>query len=170
MRRGVLFLLFFIFSASIIKGNSLQCNNLKIYNVKNFGAVGDGKTDDTQPIQKAINEAIESGGTVFIPQGIYLITETIQIPLLSYSTKRTLGIESEWATIKAGKEMDSCINVNIAAFLTIQRLIIDGNNLAKHGFTAFKISGKTALVEQICVHKAKSVSYTHLTLPTICSV
>jgi polygalacturonase len=42
------------------------------FNVRNFGALGDGNTIDT----KAINDAIEAaskdgGGTVFFPAGIY---------------------------------------------------------------------------------------------------
>lgn len=37
-------------------------------NVREFGAVGDGKTLDTQAIQRAI----DAGGTVYIPEGTYL--------------------------------------------------------------------------------------------------
>ncbi len=43
------------------------------YNVKDFGAKGDGKTDDTKAVQKAINAAAEQGGIVFFPAGIYNI-------------------------------------------------------------------------------------------------
>lgn len=43
------------------------------YNVKNFGAKGDGKTLDTHAINKAIEEANKNGGgTVYFPAGIYL--------------------------------------------------------------------------------------------------
>ena len=44
-------------------------------NVKDFGAVGDGVVDDTTAIQAAVDE----GGTVFLPKGIYKITSTIDI-------------------------------------------------------------------------------------------
>jgi len=44
-----------------------------IYNVKDFGAVGDGETLNTQAIQKAIDLcAKEGGGKVFVPAGNYL--------------------------------------------------------------------------------------------------
>lgn len=44
-------------------------------NVKDdFGAVGDGVTDDTAKIQAAINATILVGGTVYLPRGKYLIT------------------------------------------------------------------------------------------------
>jgi polygalacturonase len=45
---------------------------IKTYNVKDFGATGDGKTLDTDPINKAINDASAAGGgTVYFPAGTY---------------------------------------------------------------------------------------------------
>ena len=43
------------------------------WNVADFGAVGDGKTLNTQPIQRALDEAgKEGGGTVLVPPGTFL--------------------------------------------------------------------------------------------------
>ena len=45
----------------------------KIFNVKTFGATGDGKTLDTEAIQKALDACAEAGGgTVELPAGTYL--------------------------------------------------------------------------------------------------
>jgi len=44
-------------------------------NVKDFGASGDGKTDDTE----ALKEALSSNKTVYLPTGWYRITETIKL-------------------------------------------------------------------------------------------
>lgn len=45
------------------------------YNVKAWGAKGDGSTDDCVPIQNALNAAFTAGGgTVYIPEGNYKIT------------------------------------------------------------------------------------------------
>jgi hypothetical protein len=46
--------------------------------VKDFGAKGDGTTDDTSAIQNAVN-SLTNGGTVLIPIGTYKITSTITI-------------------------------------------------------------------------------------------
>ena len=47
--------------------------------VSNFGAVGDGLTDDTQAIQNAINSASAAGGgVVYFPGGTYLLDSYTQ--------------------------------------------------------------------------------------------
>jgi hypothetical protein len=57
-----------------------------VVNVRDFGAVADGVTDDTAAIQAAINSLSDTtsatsngGGTVYIPGGKYRITNTILI-------------------------------------------------------------------------------------------
>lgn len=48
-------------------------------NVKQYGAAGDGVTDDTTAIQNALTAAgTVQGSSVFLPQGIYLISATLQ--------------------------------------------------------------------------------------------
>jgi hypothetical protein len=44
-------------------------------NLKDFGAVGDGETDDTKAVQKAI----ESNHPVYVPQGWYKVSESIKL-------------------------------------------------------------------------------------------
>ncbi|MCX7597980.1 MAG: glycoside hydrolase family 55 protein, partial [Armatimonadetes bacterium] len=52
-----------------------------ILSVREFGAVGDGATDDTAAFQAAVDRAAEFGGTVFIdpvePGRGYVITRTV---------------------------------------------------------------------------------------------
>ncbi len=50
-----------------------------VYNIKDFNAVGDGKTLNTQAIQKTIDECdAKGGGRIVIPAGIFL-TGTLQL-------------------------------------------------------------------------------------------
>jgi hypothetical protein len=51
-----------------------------VVNVKDFGATGDGVTDDTTAIQAALNSLIPNGGVLFFPQGTYLITSSLNVP------------------------------------------------------------------------------------------
>ena len=48
-------------------------------NVKWFGAVGDGTTDDTDAILAAIDAVATTGGVVLIPRGQYVVNETLAL-------------------------------------------------------------------------------------------
>jgi hypothetical protein len=61
-------------------------------NVKDFGAVGDGVTDDTVAIQAAIDAVnIAGGGTVFIPNGEYLLSDHINLKSWVFVTGEASG-------------------------------------------------------------------------------
>jgi len=55
--------------------------NADVFNVKDFGAVGDGATNDTSAILSAISACQAAGrGTVYFPSGIYYINSALTIP------------------------------------------------------------------------------------------
>ena len=45
-----------------------------------LGAKGDGEADDTGPLKQALELAKQTGGTVYLPQGVYRISQPILIP------------------------------------------------------------------------------------------
>ena len=59
--------------STILRG--IAQRNSDIVNVKDFGAKGDGETNDTEAIQVALDAG--AGKTVFIPAGVYLISATL---------------------------------------------------------------------------------------------
>lgn len=90
-----------------IKNFKLKENNeiieIKRNNVKDFGAIGDGKADDTIAIQKAIDDLYRSplegnasqlkeGGIVYFPAGQYVVSNTV------YITKAGISLEGDTAT------------------------------------------------------------------------
>jgi hypothetical protein len=51
-----------------------------VVSVMDFGAKGDGKTDDTQAFQKALDAFGTKGGTVYVPIGSYLFAGSLNVP------------------------------------------------------------------------------------------
>lgn len=73
---GILLLSLFLYSSGYAD-TPLSLDG--IYSVTDFGAVRNGKTDDTGAIQKAINKASEKGGRVYLPPGKYLVAGSIRV-------------------------------------------------------------------------------------------
>lgn len=59
----------------LIIGSQLLSQSPIILNVKNFGAKGDGKNDDTYAVQKAIDAASVNPSTIYFPKGTYRIAK-----------------------------------------------------------------------------------------------
>lgn len=59
---------------------NLNVSQRLYFNVRDYGAVGNGTTDDTTSIQNAISAAITaSGGVVFVPDGTYKLTSGLTL-------------------------------------------------------------------------------------------
>lgn len=53
----------------------------QIVNVKNLGAKGDGTTDDTAILNYALSYAANLSSIVYIPHGVYMIHDTLHVPV-----------------------------------------------------------------------------------------
>lgn len=80
-------------AASGVLSTTGPCN-LSTVSVKQYGAKGDGSTDDTTAIQNAVNSG---AGFVLFPAGTYIVSQTITLP--SNTTVSGVGRNS---TIKSG--------------------------------------------------------------------
>lgn len=101
-----------------------------VVNVKDYGAVGDGVTDDASAIQAAIDSIGASGGEVFFPSGTYLVNAQIDL-----KTRLTiLGEERNNTSIKAGAAITSVLSLTGTAFnVRIKHIDVNGNGLATKG-------------------------------------
>ncbi len=72
----------------------MQLIDSKIYNIENYGAVGDGSTDDTNAVVKAISDCIINGGVLYIPTGRFVIRSSLIFQTNSPFTIRGDGMSS----------------------------------------------------------------------------
>lgn len=64
-----------------LTGGMQAMTHAEIWNVRDFGAKGDGQTDDTAAFQRALDEAGKAGGgVVFAPRGNYLFKGHLVVP------------------------------------------------------------------------------------------
>lgn len=67
----------------------------EVYNVRDYGAKGDGKTDDTAAFQKALDAAGKAGGgTVHAPRGNYRFAGHLHVP-------SAVTLEGVWKSVPA---------------------------------------------------------------------
>ena len=109
-----------------------------VFNVLDYGAVGDGVTDNRAAFQAAVDAAIAAGrGTVFVPDGNYLVNgvaspDTILNGVLfpwgsNYDLLPYLKFVGEGGvTIKAGSNDMALFRVS-DTFVEISNICIDGN-------------------------------------------
>jgi len=93
--------------------------------VKDFGATGDGNTDDTAAIQNAINAAIDAGGgTVYFPVGKYLVTAPLTfLHGLPYSGSRPIRLLGERDT--TGGYGGSCLLGSVTGYIIQQTDLVE---------------------------------------------
>jgi hypothetical protein len=62
----------------------------QVYNVMDFGATGNGTTDDTSSIQSAIDNMPDNGGRLFFPAGTYKVSSSLVLPSVGTELSRAV--------------------------------------------------------------------------------
>ena len=103
-------------SAAERAGSATHDAGARVYNIRSFGAKGDGKTLDTAALQAAIDACTrDGGGTVLVPSGIFVIGTT---------------------------ELKSNVTLHLAASAT---LLGSGDGKNYHAVAAIPLSGDSTL-------------------------
>lgn len=132
-----------------------------IYNVKVFGAKGDGIHDDTNAIQIVLNLVSQYGGVLYLPPGNYKITN----PLTKTSDIKVpfsiVGSGIGQTTITRGTNYNgSIINIGNANDIMVRDISLNGNHdiysNGNHGLVMFNGSNLRAI--RVSVEKCKNTS------------
>lgn len=108
----------------------------KVVNARDFGAKGDGRTDDAVAINKAWDKAIKANLPLFIPAGTYIVSSNIIVPALQANSEVVLMGEGK-NTILKRKDGSVSSNLSIVVFninnasgnvnITIKDIAFDDN-------------------------------------------
>jgi len=115
--------------------STVNDNGEQVFDVKTYGAVGDGSTDDTAAIRSAITAASATGGTVFFPAGVFVLPSLLTCKSLNNvsfqgSGKSTTILKSaipvSFPPRNGGPTMLSFFN---CANFSIRNITFDNNNI-----------------------------------------
>lgn len=103
-----------------------------MFDVMDFGAKGDGQTDDSRAIQSALDAAGEKKGAVFVPPAVYLCADlkmhrnTALVGVPAWDYRRTLG----GSVFKLSHDKARClVDMAGAVGATVDGLYLEGGGL-----------------------------------------
>jgi len=112
--------------------------------VRQFGAMGDGVTDDTETVQAAIDAVGKTGGTLLFPPGTYLVTSVglhTGVRYLGYgATVKRPAKQGKWIrTFNAAKHGYRYSGDDDSRPITIEGLTFDGNRTAQGDYRQYQL-------------------------------
>lgn len=109
-------------------------NTTRVYNVKDYGAAGDGSTNDTAAIQSALNAAYTAGGGIVqVPQGTFIIDPNPGLQVKTNTILRGTGSGSIIKLANGSTHSDNMIKSESWTDVAIEHLMIDGNRANQAG-------------------------------------
>ena len=112
------------------------------WNLRQFAAKGDAKTDDTVALQRAIDNASDKAAVVLIPPGEYLTRELHLRPATAIVGQPAWNYGGPGGSVLrlAGAGSTCLLNLTTARGSTVEGLALDGNNIGQgiHGMLVNK--------------------------------
>jgi hypothetical protein len=124
------------------KGWGLMQGSLDVFNVKDYGAVGNGTTDDTTAIQNALTAAQAANGLLVFPAATYAFSQTLNFGPENLNGFSVLGVGGEVTLLHTGSGTAVQVNGNTVSNQTFRRswnirvenITVRGNNNTTIGF------------------------------------
>jgi parallel beta-helix repeat protein len=133
-----------------------------VFNVKDYGAVGNGSTNDTVAVQAAIDAAnAANGGQVFFPAGTY----NVQTALTLYTRVALQGVRDKSKVLFAGTQTSGIV-ANSRTAPSIKDLILDCNASATLTYAVYIGAGSGAVVDGVTVTNQTLASSTGIVFDT----
>lgn len=117
-----------------------------VFDVRDFGAAGDGVTDDTAVLQAAIDSAAAVQGIVFIPPGRYLTGPLYGAPKIRLTGAANFSFREPGGSVlvlKPGCEAKALLDITFAYGISIDNLCLVGDGIEAerlvHGIGIFKV-------------------------------
>ena len=137
---------------------TLGTYSVDLVNVKTFGAIGDGTTDDTLAINNAINSITK--GVIFVPRGTYLLSGPINV-----KSDIVLMGEGNATTFKVKDAIninDNIVKVVNASNVVLADFAVDGNRTNQDEtlytqYTVFISNAQNATLSNLHVYNANGV-------------
>ncbi|AZU64112.1 hypothetical protein CHR53_24315 [Neobacillus mesonae] len=120
-KKWILFILIGVLSTLLM----IWYNQTKAVNVKDYGAEGDGITDDTTAIEMAMQDS--RNHKIYFPPGTYKITREIAI-------HDGVEITGEQAALKAGADLFTMLRIK-GQHVHIEGMTFNGSNTSLRGLT-----------------------------------
>ncbi len=123
-----------------------MAETLASFDVRLFGAKGDGQTDDTAAIQRALDAAAPVRGTVTFADGIYPCSTLQVAPHVGLVGNATWGYREGGGSVLRLNDAGACCLIDItgAVGATVNGLSLDGAQLGEnvHGIYAGPLESK----------------------------
>jgi len=131
---------------TLTAAQAVQYSAMAWFNVRAYGAVGDGSTDDTAAIQAALDAAAADGvsgaegGVCYVPPGDYKITSELNVPKRvaligaghggsSITADSAFDFSTYSAMIRLGRDNDAAGSGQYDGGCLVRDLLIDANNV-----------------------------------------
>ena len=145
-----------------VNGNDISFLNQPFVNVLDYGAKGDGTTDDSTAIQSALDTLKNTGGLILFPKGTYVLTTA----LFFYSRQTLLfsGAVLKAKTSDLGNLLKSYCDTTIREFggvhdAVIRGAILDGSAFNVNNTMLSMAHTKNILIENCQIINAFGLSH-----------